>query len=52
LWPSHLTNWNCKTWLLKQFNYLLGFVSSNKYSFEITINKMWPKNQSNLEEDE
>jgi hypothetical protein len=27
-------------------------VSLNKYFLEITINKKWPKNQSDLEEDE
>jgi hypothetical protein len=30
----------------------LGFVSPNKYSLKIAINKKWPKDQSNPEEDE
>jgi hypothetical protein len=30
----------------------LGFVFPNKYSLEITINKKWPENQCDLEEDE
>jgi hypothetical protein len=30
-WPTHLTNQNYKTQLLRQSNYLLGFVSPNKY---------------------
>jgi hypothetical protein len=29
----------------------LGFASPNKYSFEIAINKKWPKNQSDPKED-
>jgi hypothetical protein len=35
---------------LRQFNYLLGFVFLNKYSLKIAINKKWPKNQSDSEE--
>jgi hypothetical protein len=35
---------------LRQSNYLLGFLYPNKYSFEIAINKKWPKNQNDLEE--
>jgi hypothetical protein len=35
---------------LRQFNYVLGFVFLNKYSLKITINKKWPKNQNDLEE--
>jgi hypothetical protein len=31
-WPTHRTNQNYKTQLLRQSNYLLGFVSPNKYS--------------------
>jgi len=38
-WLAHLTNQNYKTQFLKQFDYLLGFVSQNKYSFKIAINK-------------
>jgi hypothetical protein len=30
----------------------LKFLSQNKYSLEITINKKWPKNQRDLEENE
>jgi hypothetical protein len=30
----------------------LGFVFPNKYFLEIVINKKWPKNQSDLEENE
>ncbi len=52
LWPTHPLNQNYKTWLLRQSNYLLGFVYQNKYSFEIVINKKWPKNQSDLKEDQ
>jgi hypothetical protein len=51
-WPTHSTNYNYRIWLLRHFDYLLGFVSPNKYSLEIVINKKWPKNQSNSEEDE
>ncbi len=50
-WPTHSTNRNYKTQLLRQSNYLLGFMFPNKYSLEITINKKWPKNQSDPEED-
>jgi len=35
-----------------QFVYLLGFVSLNKYSLEIKINKKWLENQNNSKEDE
>jgi hypothetical protein len=30
----------------------LGFVCQNKYSLEITINKKWLENQSNLKKDQ
>jgi len=50
-WPAHPTNWNYKIQLLRQSNYLLGFVSPNKYSLKIAINKKWLENQSNSEED-
>jgi hypothetical protein len=50
-WPTHSTNRNYKTQLLRQSNYLLGFMFPNKYSLEITIKKKWPKNQSDPEED-
>jgi len=50
LWLTHSTNWNYRTRLLKKPDYLLGFVSLNKYSFKITINKKWLENQSNLKE--
>ncbi len=49
-WLTHLTNQNYRTRLSKQSNYLLGFVSPNKYSLK--INKKWPENQSDLEENE
>jgi hypothetical protein len=52
LWLAHSTNRNYRTQLLRQSNYLLGFVSLNKYSFEITINKKWLENQSDLKENE
>jgi hypothetical protein len=48
---THLTNWNYKIQFLGQSNYLLGFVTPNKYSLEITINKKWPDNQNYPEED-
>jgi len=44
-------NHNYKTQVLRQFHYLLGFVFPNKYSLEIGINKKWPKNQNDSEED-
>jgi hypothetical protein len=50
-WLAHLTNQNYRTQLLRQSNYLLGFVSPNKYSLEIAIKKKWPDNQNDLEED-
>ncbi len=50
-WLAHPTNQNYKTQNLKQSDYLLGFVSPNKYSLEITINKKWPENQSDSKED-
>jgi hypothetical protein len=50
-WLAHLTNRNYKIGLLRQSDYLLGFVSPNKYSFENTINKKWPNNQNDLKED-
>jgi hypothetical protein len=52
LWPAHPTNWKYKTWLLKQSDYLLGFVFPNKYYFKIIINKKWLKNKRDFEEDE
>jgi len=52
LWLAHSTNQNYRTQLLRQSNYLLGFVFSNKYSFEITINKKWLENQSDMKENE
>ncbi len=51
LWPTHSTNKNYRTQLLRQSNYLLGFVSPNKYSLDITINKKWLENPNDLEED-
>jgi hypothetical protein len=50
-WPRHPTNQNFITQLLKQSNYLLGFVFPNKYSFKIAINKKWQENQSDSKED-
>ncbi len=38
-WPTHPTSKNYITQLLRQTEYLLGFVYPNKYSLEITINK-------------
>jgi hypothetical protein len=38
-WPTHQTNQNYKTRLLRQFDYLLAFVSQNKFFLEIAINK-------------
>jgi hypothetical protein len=52
MWPTHPTNSNYKTQLLKSFDYLFGFVSLNKHSFKIVINKKWLENQNNLEENE
>ncbi len=52
LWPTHPTNQNYRIWLLKYFDYPLGFVYLNKYSLEMAINKKWPKNQRGMEEDE
>jgi hypothetical protein len=52
LWPTRPTNWNYKIQFLKQSNYLLGFLFQNKYSLEITINKKWPENQCDLEDNE
>jgi hypothetical protein len=51
-WLSHLTNQNYKTQFLKQSDYVLGFVSSNKYSLDIAINKKWQENQIGSKEDE
>jgi hypothetical protein len=48
---SQLTNQNYKIQLLGQSNYLLQFVTLNKYSLEIAINKKWPENQSESKED-
>ncbi len=36
---------------MKQYDYLLGFVSPNKYSLKITINIKWLENQSNPKQD-
>jgi hypothetical protein len=51
-WPTHLKNRNYRIQLLRQSNYLLGFVYPNKYSLEIAISKKLPKSQSDPEEDE
>ncbi len=51
-WPTHLANQNYIIQLLRQFDYLLGIVSPNKYSLKIAINKKWQENQNDLEEDE
>jgi hypothetical protein len=45
-WPTHLTNRNYKTWLLRQTNYLLRFFSQNKYGLETTMIKKLPDNQT------
>ncbi len=39
-------NQNYKTQLLRQSDYLLGFISMNKYVFNNTINKKWPENHT------
>jgi hypothetical protein len=36
---------------LRQIDYLLGFVSHNKYALKTTIGKKWPEYQTKLEED-
>jgi hypothetical protein len=51
LWPTHPTNCKYKIWLLKQSNYLLGFVSLSKHSLKIIINKKWLENERNSKED-
>jgi hypothetical protein len=51
-WPTHPTNQNYKTQLLRQFDYLLILVSLNKYSLDIVINNKWPKKQSDPKKDE
>jgi len=38
-WLTHSTNQNYRTQLLRQTNYLLGFVSQNKYALTTTIEK-------------
>ncbi len=43
-WPVHMKNWSSRTWLLRQTDSLLGFVSQNKYVFKIAIGKKWPEN--------
>jgi hypothetical protein len=39
-------NRNYRTQLLRQSDYLLGFISMNKYVFENTIDKKWLENHT------
>jgi hypothetical protein len=51
-WPTELTNYNYRTYLLCQVEYILGMNKVDQYSLVKESNKKWPENESDLKDDE
>ncbi len=52
LWSTKPTNHNYRTCLLCQVEYLLGMNKADQYSLVEMLNKKWPKNESDPQDND